>query len=365
MSLSHYSENLVCYAGTTAYHWVKAHGLSPNDVKAMTGAAGGPKWLTLGHLDRVIFSSWFKDRTAPLFLIGSSSGAWRFAAAAHLDPVAAIDRFQEAYIHQYYKTKPSPTRVHQEGLRIQKQLLGKTGVREILSHPYIRLNIMTVRCKGLVSNDNLAIQTLGMLGAIVLNTIHRNALKIMFERALFYDPRNVPPFLYHQHSGVQKIPLTEDNFEPALLASGSIPLMMTGIRNIPGAIPGTYRDGGIIDYHMDIPIHLTDGIVLFPHYTNRIIPGWLDKKIFWRHPHHIDRTLMIAPSPDFLKKLPYGKIPDRDDFKRFHGKDSERVAYWYKAVELSKLLAEEFMNIVESGKIKERVKQFRCESNIG
>ena len=44
--------------------------------------------------------------------------------------------------------------------------------------------------------------------------------------------------------------LTPDNLRAALLASGSIPLLMEGVR-IPGA-PGVYRDGGSADYHLDL-----------------------------------------------------------------------------------------------------------------
>jgi len=87
-------------------------------VKVIAGAAGGPKWLVLNHLDRVIFSSWFKMRTKPLFLLGSSIGAWRFAAASQNNHKKAIDRFQSGYLDQHYSSNPGPAEVTRETIRI-------------------------------------------------------------------------------------------------------------------------------------------------------------------------------------------------------------------------------------------------------
>ena len=350
------SQYLIFQAGKTAFSMIKDSGLDPNSITAMTGPAGGPKWLIMNHIDKAMFSSWLNGRKKPLFLIGSSSGAWRFAAVSQNDPMAAIDRFQEAYIHQYYSSKPSPHDVSREGLRIQNEVLGRNGIDEILTHPFLRLNVMTVRCKKLTQREEPLLQGAGLAAAAGLNLIRRQWLGYFFERALFYDPRTLPPVSDHPEFPLQKIALNPNNLKSALLASGSIPMVMRGIRDIAGARPGMYRDGGVIDYHADIPFQKHDGIVLFPHYTNRLIPGWLDKKLHWRAPMHADQTLMVSPSPEFLEKLPYCKIPDRTDFKQFVGNDRERVAYWYKACELGRYLADEFMETVLSGKIRERIR---------
>jgi len=154
--------------------------------------------------------------------------------------------------------------------------------------------------------------------------------------------------------------LNHDNLKPALLASGSIPFVMRGIRDIPGAPPGIYRDGGAVDYHLDVPYGLEgNGIVLFPHYTDRIIPGWLDKKLTWRKPspNNMADILLVAPSPEFVSRLPLGKISDRNDFYRFAGNDRGRFGYWQKVSEAGKELAEDFLAAVANGSIRERVKQ--------
>ncbi len=133
---------------------------------------------------------------------------------------------------------------------------------------------------------------------------------------------------------------------------------MSGVKNIPGAYKGVYRDGGVIDYHMDIPFMEDDEkIVLFPHYMDRIIPGWFDKNLSYRKPcaANMDNVVLVSPSSEFVKTLPYGKIPDRKDFLLFKGRDNERIAYWNDVVSASVCLGEEFLELVENGKIKEQL----------
>jgi hypothetical protein len=153
--------------------------------------------------------------------------------------------------------------------------------------------------------------------------------------------------------------LTKENFRAALLASGSIPLVMSGVKDISGAFPGTYRDGGVLDYHLDIDfLNGGKGLVLYPHYEDRIIPGWFDKKLRHRGPSakNMERVLMISPSSAFVEKLPNGKIPDRDDFFLFRGRDRERFSYWLSVVRESKRLGDAFWDAVESGRIRQLVK---------
>ena len=357
--------NLDFYAGSRALQRIRSSGLKADDVQVMTGAAGGPKWLILGHLDRMIFSSWFKDRKKPLFLVGSSSGAWRFAMTAQTDPVVAVTRFEQAYIHQYYSKNPTPAEIRREAIRILNGIMPDEAPGQILSHPFLRLNVMSVRCKGPVAIEAKPVQMAGMLGAVVLNTIHRRGLGFLFDRVLFHDPRDIPPFWKMDGFPIQRVPLVQANLHQTLMASGSIPLVMPGVTDIPGARPGTYRDGGVIDYHMELPCSLNGGIVLSPHYTDRIIPGWLDKRLSWRKPSAANTAdvLMICPSRSFLSALPYGKIPDRSDFNRFAGKDKVRMAYWQQAADSGKRLADEFMEAVLAGRIKELVRPMSWERN--
>ncbi|MDR3570323.1 MAG: hypothetical protein P4L43_20050 [Syntrophobacteraceae bacterium] len=118
---------------------------------------------------------------------------------------------------------------------------------------------------------------------------------------------------------------------------------------------------GVLDYHFDLPV-LGDGdengLILFPHYANRIIPGWFDKRLPWRGlgKEHVDRMVMVCPSGEFIGGLPYKKIADREDFAFFRGRDAERVAYWNGVVAAGASLGEEFLEAVETGAIRELVR---------
>ena len=46
------------YAGPKAMQHIVSNGLQPHDIGVVPGAAGGPKGLILGPLDRFIFGDW-------------------------------------------------------------------------------------------------------------------------------------------------------------------------------------------------------------------------------------------------------------------------------------------------------------------
>jgi hypothetical protein len=349
--------HLSFFAGTKALARVREKGLSPDMVRVVAGAAGGPKWIVLYGLDHAVFFSWLRLRERPIFLVGSSIGAWRFAALSCRNAEAAYERFALAYMGQRYERRPTPQELTRECVRILSFFLGDDA-DGVLSNPVMRLNILANRGKGPVSSERKPILAAGLGATAVANVACRSALGMFLERALFYDPRDTPPFFPMDGFPIQRIPLKAENVLPALLASGSVPLAMSGIRDIPGAAPGVYRDGGLIDYHLDIPFSSDDdGLVLYPHYTGRIIPGWFDKKLPWRKPgaSRMENVVVVCPSRKFIEGLPLMKIPDRDDFMLFYKRDDERIAYWKVVQDRSRLLGDEFLDAVESGRIRERV----------
>ena len=93
------TQYLSLYGGSKAISIIKENGLTQNIVKVVAGAAGGPKWMILSHMDRFLFTEWFKNRSEPLFLAGSSAGAWRFAALSQRDPGKALDLLLHSYIY--------------------------------------------------------------------------------------------------------------------------------------------------------------------------------------------------------------------------------------------------------------------------
>ncbi|RJQ87338.1 MAG: patatin-like phospholipase family protein [Desulfobacteraceae bacterium] len=348
---------LCIYAGEKARGIIRDEGLRPDRVRIVAGAAGGPKWLVLHGLDRR-WPLFFAHRTKPLFLIGASIGAWRFLCAVLGD--GALDRFREGYIEQRYEHKPSTAEVTGQTWCILRHLLADHSPGEALSHAFYRMSVLTVRSRHLIQSGRKVVQGLGLTGAALANLARRKWLKYFFERSLFYDGRDIPPFLGMNDFPTQKTLLTPANLLQATIASGSIPLVMQGIPDIPGAKAGIYLDGGIVDYHIDIDYLGADDhhLVLYPHYTDRIVPGWLDKHLTWRTPRS-ERTqnlVLVSPSREFVQALPYAKIPDRNDFALFFKRDGERIAYWRTAVEASERLGEEFFEAVQSGRIRELVR---------
>lgn len=354
------SKYLSFYAGPRAMDFIQQQGLHPDHVKWVAGAAGGPKCLILTHLDGFLFGQWFKNRQDPLFLMGSSAGAWRFAAACQRYPVAAMATFREAYINQWYGTAPCLDDIDRECQRLLNGFLPEDAIEGILNHPCFRLNFISAKAKGFGCSEHSLVQGTALAGAALMNAVKRDYLKYFFQRILFHHPGPLPPLGDMTAFDTCTVPLTRDNFRPALLSSGSIPLVMSGVEDISGAHPGVYRDGGVVDYHQDLPFAspLNDAfpgnIVLFPHYTNRIIPGWLDKKLFWRTPNaqNMANVLLVVPTRKFLDLLPGKQIPERGDFVRYKGKNLQRIARWSLACKQSQVLVAEFHETVASGKIK-------------
>ncbi len=348
----------VVKAGPRALEIIRDEGLRPERVRVVAGAAGGPKWLVLYHLDRLMLSGFFRHGGVPVDFIGSSIGAWRFAAWCQDDATGALDRFRDAYIHQRYEQRPTPAEVTAESCRVMDGYIDDTGIEQILAHPYRRLNILAVKCRHLTACEDRGRMGLGLAAAAGANVISRAFLKYFFCRCLFSAlPRPLPldgggdlPFT--------RYPLDQANFKNALLASGSIPLVMSGVRSIDGADRGVYRDGGMIDYHLDLPYRLPPGdLVLMPHFSGKIIPGWLDKPLGWRSPAaaNMAQMVMIAPSPELVARLPGAKIPDRTDFKTFFQKNEERFAAWKETVALCRAPSEALMETIASGRIRDRV----------
>jgi hypothetical protein len=71
----------------------------------------------------------------------------------------------------------------------------------------------------------------------------------------------------------------------------------------------------------------------------------------------LSNVLMVCPTDDFIKKLPGGLVPNRKDFKTFADNPSERIARWEKVVSLSSHLGEQFLELIESGRLGAVVQQ--------
>ena len=176
----------------------------------------------------------------------------------------------------------------------------------------------------------------------MLNRVNRKLLGSQYERFIFGAPNSNLSITDSYKFKTQNIELTQTNLKDALLASGSIPLVMQGIKNIAGSPPGIYRDGGIIDYHFDLKIN-NPGLILYPHFNSDPKAGWFDKNLKRKvSPQNYDNVVMITPSKEFVAGLPYGKIPDRTDFTDLDA--DTRIKYWNTVFSETEKLAEAFDN---------------------
>ena len=353
------------YAGPQAHRHIEQHGLRPQDVRVVPGAAGGPKGLVLGPLDRFIFGDWLAGSSQPVHLVGASIGAWRMATACLDEPVAAFQRLEDDYIRQHFEVlpgqkRPSAQQVSEQFGQSLKDFYGGR-VLQVLQHPRYRLHIVTSRGRHLLGREHRLGTPLGYLGAFLTNTVRRKAMGAWLERVVFSSQGAPLPFATSDYR-TRQLALTEANFNPALQASCSIPFMLQAVHNIPGAPPGAYWDGGITDYHLHLN-YASDliaagadgtgaggqndsklpGLVLYPHFQKAVVPGWLDKGLKWRHgaTHFLDNMLLLAPDPAWVQTLPNGKLPDRNDFLRYGTDLAGRMKAWRTAVTASTQLVDE------------------------
>ena len=349
------TSSLSLRAGPRALAIVRERGLRPEDVDTLPGASGGAKWLVLAGLDRFLFGEFLSaPRTRPMDLIGSSIGSWRMACLAQRDPLAALARGHHAYIYdQVYSRRPSTQEISDTLTRALDALLGPTGVDEILSHPWARLHVITAQGRGLAASQRRGVLTGSIALAAVGNAISRRTLALQLRRFVFHSGGDSSSFVHLADLPTAHVMLTRENCRAALMASGSIPLLVHGVR-IPG-VEGLHWDGGVLDYHLDLDFGSGDGLVLYPHFYSHIVPGWFDKSLHWRRSRgtNFDRALLIAPSDEFVSRLPGGKIPDRRDFYTLS--DAERTSRWQQVADASAALGDELRELIATGRVADRV----------
>jgi hypothetical protein len=347
------------YAGPKALAHIQKNGLHPGDVGVIPAAAGGPKGLVLGPLDKFIFGHWLAQSQQPVHLVGASIGAWRMATACLHHPQAAFDAFADAYVGQHYELQPGESRVPSDRVsaEFRSGLEAFFGDRQaqLLQHPRYRLHVLANRGRGLLRRDGPWRTPAGFAGLALSNLTGRQNMGLWMERVVFsvadpaqagacatlpFDPSDFP---------TRQVAMTPDNVLDVLQASCSIPLVLKPVQDIAGAPPGAYWDGGITDYHLHLNYAHRQGrntapLVLYPHFQRAVVPGWLDKSLRWRHRStaFLDSMLLLCPDPGWVNTLPRKKLPDRSDFSHFGNDLAGRTAQWRVTVNASAQLAEEF-----------------------
>ena len=350
---------LQIHAGPKALAHIREHGLHARDIGIVAGAAGGPKGLILQALDQWLFGSWLPAEPRERTLIGASIGAWRMAAAAQADPVAAFERLGRLYCEQRYPSKPSPEHVAEVCRRLLRDFLDGHE-NEIVTHAQHRLQILTVRGRRLLAAPRRRLATMaGFVAAGLANAASRTRLAGHLDRIVIGDPRDSAFWLKAKFDAFDThfAPLTADNLFDALLASGTLPFIMPPVTGIAHAPAGYYWDGGLIDYHLALPYvriagNPDGGLVLYPHFTDHIVPGWFDKALPWRRAglgassNWLDNVVLISPSPSFLQTLSRSKLPDRKDFLYYGLNHDFRIQNWRLAIGEGERLRDDFAGFV-------------------
>ncbi|MEE2891985.1 MAG: hypothetical protein VX766_07585 [Pseudomonadota bacterium] len=332
------------HAGARIRAHVAREGFRFEDFPQVLGAAGGPKWLSLYGMDRVLaprVRAAARSRGTPTDLIGASIGAWRFAAWALDDPVAALDRLFEAYVDP--TPFANPTASFDALFRHYLDAMFEDGGREQI------LECVPLKLHAIVAGFSARGPHLPRLGwAAVRNAVSRERFLRGLER-IIVGARPLDAELAsawpHRH-----LALDADTLVPALLATAAVPGMLAPIRDLDPKVRAI--DGGIVDYHFD-GSPCAGRFTLYPHFRDTLTPGWFDKP--WRARHRaaaeVDDLLVICPSPAFVAELPGARIPDRGDPRRYGAEACARN--WRRAGELSRRLGEALEDVLERDRIPE------------
>ena len=341
---------LKIYAGKTALKTIEEQGFHQHLFTSFLGASGGPKWFMLYGFDQYLFGEFFtKDnREQPLNILGSSAGAYRAACFGQNKPLEAYERLAKIYCETVYPKNTSAADLTMMAREILAHTLGDTGVDELINNPLFKSHFIVSRCKGLAARSSTLLQGAGMAKSYFANRLSRRQLTTKYERYVFgpfngadHDLRIDDPWQFNTHY----VPFLANNVVDSVLASGAIPMVMAGVKNIAGAPRGMYRDGGIIDYHFDFKIK-GEGLTLYPHFSAEPKAGWFDKSLSRKvGADNYDKVVMICPSDEFVASLPFGKIPDRKDFTAMA--PSARIKYWQQVLKETERLGEALALMVE------------------
>ncbi len=340
-------------AGADAIAHIKQHGLQPQDIDIIPGAAGGPKGIALCGLDQAIFNEFLPRAPKKRTFIGSSIGSWRFAAIAAHGGKYGPELLAKRYTDMHFPKGIKPAEVSQRCRHMLAALLeGKQ--QTLLQHPDMQLVVMLVKCQHAFASDRLLPLGLALTGIYGSNLISRRALKLFMQRCFAYvdaQPEQLPIHATQDFLS-QHIGLNQHNVMDVLMASAAIPLIMNAVVDIPQLAKGSYRDGGLIDYHLDLPYN-SQGLVLYPHFSDKITPGWFDKSVKWRRANPLNhrRTVLISPSASYLASLPQGRLPDRKDFSSFANNDEQRKKLWQHAIAESQRMGDDFLQLIHSGDV--------------
>ncbi len=354
---------MVIQAGPRALAHIQKNGLSPNDVAAIFGAAGGAKWLSIVGLDLAVFTQFMAGRTkqTPVDLYGTSIGAYKLAATARKNAADALTTLAENYLIQSFADGLGLEVFVSNAAKIRNQVLGgEEGISEIINNPRYHLHIGASRCHGFLNSSNQHLQTLSMTAAGLKAIFSARHLVGHADRVVFSDTRSKHEFEARDGFPILHKALTADSLPDAMSASAAVPVYMRGIRfaDDPGHL---YRDGGLIDYH-PVPGAFwpqSDGLILYPHFFEYCKLRWFDKFLpSWRRAptRLLDNVVLVSPSRAYVASLPDAHLPTSRGFVKYLHNEEVRFDKWRTIVTRSNELGSLFVDAYESGDIAAQIK---------
>jgi len=319
----------------------------------MLAASGGPRWLGLVGIDRALLKFLEHSQSSTrLPLLGASSGAWRLAALCCDDSANTYEELICEYVEQRYVGSPTPDEISQVCRDYLDRLFTSPRVETILSNPKLQLNFTTAIMDREHPSKGQTI--LALSKGWLLNTAARRLLGKTFKRGLFSvlpHPSTSPLQPYWDDIPNVEIALSRENFNRAILATGSIPLLLEGESAIPGAPEGHHLDGGLVDYHFEI--ETARGPVLYPHFSSDPVPGWMDRFFPFRRITQQARAnlCLILPSAEQLSRYPLQDYPCREDFHRLS--NEARIKAWRATVKENHRMERELTACLEAGELVE------------
>jgi len=352
--------DLCVKAGKRVYAMIRDGGFTMDQIATYVGPGVGPRWLVANGFDVTLLKEKILGRQRPVLLAGSSAGALRFAAWVQPEAAMCYQQLIERYIAMTFDRGTTPDTVRAAITDVINSYIDDDAISFALSHAPYRLAITTARSRHLAASDIDWVQRMGLLLCFFCNAVNTAWMSLCFERVVFYNSPIPPRFCLREDFRGTAVSLNDINFKHVLAASAAIPLVMRGIRDIFGAPRGVYRDGGMVDYHMNQRYGENgDEATLLFHHQERIVPVWMDKRLKHRglRSSDLENVLMVYPSEELIRKMPGEKVPDREDFSLFVDSPATRKARWWRAVELSSHLGEEFLELVQSGRIRKCIQE--------
>jgi len=353
-------KDLCIKAGSRVYDMIQDGGFNFDAITTFVGPATGPRWLVASGFDRGLLEHDVLARSHPVLLAGASAGALRFAAWVQPDPLTQYDRLIDAYVAMHLTAQDTRESIREAVSAVINAYIEDDALSFALTNKRFRLAIVTARARHVAAFDMSFIQRPVLAGAFLANLCSHAWLYAFFRRIVFHSGPIRPRFCFSPGFRGEAYALDEANFRYALLASSAIPLSVAGVRNIYGAPNGKYRDGCLVDYHLNQRYETTDDdVTLVFNHDRRLVPVWFDKWLRYRKlSEELTRhVLLVHPSDEFVATLPGGRVPERKDFRKHAANSAERHAAWKTVVEKSRHLGERFIEAVESGAVKKHVEK--------